>query len=251
MSLLVAKILLMPVLLGTAVAAGQRWGDRAGGLILGLPLVSGPVSVLLFVEQGKRFALAAAHSALLGFVAGGVFCAIYASTSEKMPWYRALVASLAALIATAWVLEPLDLDWLRTALLVAATLALLAKTVRTERAHQPQRTPRKREVASQIGVASLVVLALTAGAGVLGSYLAGMMATVPVISAVLATSSIRRNGAGAANELLRSAVIGSWGGAAFFATVGVLLSVTNPLATYATAAAAALLGGTAGARLSS
>lgn len=249
MPLLVAKVLLTPLLMGACVLVGRKWGDRAGGWVLGLPLVSGPISVLLLVEHGERFAVSAAHSTLVGFVAGGAFCACYATTSERHSWPAALGASLLAFLATAWVLAPLDLDWIRSGLLVAATLALLARTVRQRRAATQRREPRKREIALQVAVASTAVVVLTTFAGRLGANLAGILAPLPVVSAVMATASIRRSGGGAANELLRGAVVGSWGGAAFFAVAGALLGVAGPVAAYAAATAAALLGSSAGARL--
>lgn len=249
MPLLVLKALLTPLLMGAAVFATQRWGDRVGGWLLGLPLVSGPVSVMLLMEHGERFAVSAAHSTLVGFVAGGAFCVSYATTSERHAWPVSLGASMLAFLATAWVLAPLDLDWVRSALLVAATLALLARTVGSRPDSAPRVRPRKRDVTMQLILASALVVLLTTFAGALGSHLAGMLAPLPIVSAVMATSSIRRAGGGAANELLRGAVVSSWGGAAFFAVAGALLGPAGPVAAYTAATAAAVVGSSAGAKL--
>jgi hypothetical protein len=249
MSVLILKALLTPALLGAAMLATRHWGDRAGGWLLGLPIVSGPISVMLLLEHGERFAVSAAHSTLAGFIAGGAFCACYAWTSERYRWPVSLGASTLALLGTAWVLAPLQLDWVRSGLLVAAMLALLAHTVgnRPEVAH-PGRT-RKRDVLMQVVIASSVVVALTTFAGSLGSNVAGLLAPLPVVSAVMATASIRKAGGGAANDLLRGAVAGSWGGAAFFVVTGALLGIAAPVAVYATATAAALAASGVSARL--
>lgn len=249
MPLLVLKALLTPALLGAAMLVTSRWGDRAGGWLLGLPLVSGPVSVLLLMEHGQRFAVSAAHSSLVGFIAGGAFCACYATTSERYAWPVSLGASTIALLATAWVLSPLELDWLRSGLLVAAMLALLARTVHDRPASARKMRLRKRDITLQFLIAGVLVVALTSFAGALGSHLAGLLAPLPVVSALMATASIRRSGGGAANELLRGAVAGSWGGAAFFAVAGALLGVFGPVAVYATATAAAIAASGASARM--
>ena len=249
MLLLLLKALLTPALLGAAMLVTRRWGDTAGGWLLGLPIVSGPISVMLLLEHGERFAVSAAHSTLAGFIAGGAFCACYAWTSERYRWPVSLGAATLALLGTAWVLAPLQLDWLRSGLLVAAMLALLAHTVANRPAlARPTRT-RKRDIVLQVFIASSVVVALTTFAGILGSNIAGLLAPLPVVSAVMATTSIRRAGGGAANDLLRGAVAGSWGGAAFFAVTGALLGIAAPVAVYATATAAALAASGVSARL--
>lgn len=240
MYLLLLKALLTPALLLAAMLITRRWGDRAGGWLLGLPIVSGPISIMLLLEHGERFAVSAAHSTLAGFIAGGAFCACYAWTSERYRWPVSLGASTLALLGTAWVLAPLQLDWLRSGLLVAAMLALLAHTVANRPVVVRPSRMRKREVLLQVVISSAVVIVLTTFAAALGSNIAGLLAPLPVVSAVMATASIRRAGGGAANDLLRGAVAGSWGGAAFFAVTGAMLGLAAPVAVYATATAAAL-----------
>lgn len=252
MALLPLKLMLTPVLICLCVLVGRRWGRRAGGLVMGLPLVSGPISVLLFLEHGERFAVSAAHGTLVGFVAGGAFCAAYAELSNRWSWHRALAGALVTFAATAWVILPLELDWTRSGLLVLGTLALFARSLRTLNAAEPGRqmpAPRKRDVATQVALATAIVFALTTWAGELGSQLAGLLATLPAVSLVMATTSLRAEGPGAANEMLRGAVIGSWGGAAFFAVAGGMFAVAGPVGAYGTATVAALATGLVGARL--
>jgi hypothetical protein len=249
MPVLLLKALLTPVLLGAAMFVTHRWGDRAGGWLLGLPIVSGPISIMLLLEHGQRFAVSAAHSTLAGFIAGGAFCACYAWTSERYRWPVSLGASTLALLGTAWVLAPLQLDWLRSALLVAAMLALLARTVGNRPPVERTSRTRKRDMVLQVLIASAVVVGLTTFAGAMGSNIAGLLAPLPVVAAVMATASIRRAGGGAANDLLRGAVAGSWGGAAFFAVTGAMLGFAAPVAVYATATAAALAASGVSARL--
>ena len=45
-------------------AAGRRWGPGVSGWLTGLPLLAGPVSVFVCIEQGETFA-----SYLLGLAA--------------------------------------------------------------------------------------------------------------------------------------------------------------------------------------
>jgi hypothetical protein len=77
-----------------------------------------------------------------------------------------------------------------------------------------------------------------------------MLATIPVISAVMAVSTHRTSGGVSARRMLSGTVAGLWGGAAFFAVVGMLVTAVAPAVTYgAAAAAAAAAAGLAGAGL--
>ena len=56
MDLLPFKLIASPLLLLVAKQAARRWGESIGGLFLGLPLTSGPISLFLALEQGAPFA---------------------------------------------------------------------------------------------------------------------------------------------------------------------------------------------------
>ena len=60
MILVAIKLMLTPLIMGSATLASRRWGDAVGGWLVGLPVISGPVSVYLLIERGADFAAAAA-----------------------------------------------------------------------------------------------------------------------------------------------------------------------------------------------
>ena len=64
--------------IAAATLAARRWGFMVGGWLAGLPLVSGPISIFLALEQGPPFASQAAHGTLLGVIAVAAFCIVYA-----------------------------------------------------------------------------------------------------------------------------------------------------------------------------
>ena len=55
----VFKIFAVPILVALATLAIRRWGAAIGGLLTGLPLMTGPISFFLAVDQGIDFAIAA------------------------------------------------------------------------------------------------------------------------------------------------------------------------------------------------
>ena len=239
MLIVAAKVLLTPMLLVASMFAARKWGAVIGGWLLGLPLVSGPVSMFLFVEHGPRFAENAARGALLGLVAAGAFCAVYAFAAIRLPWWSSLATAYAVCFGAVWMLSLTHLGLAWTLVLVLGTLIVLALVVRAPENTEPLPAPPIRDVLARMAIASTLVVLLTASAGILGSKAAGLLAPLPVVAAIMTASSHRKAGVGAARGLLRGAVVGSWGGAAFFAVVVALLGVLGPVPTYVGATMAA------------
>jgi hypothetical protein len=242
--LLAAKALLAPGLLAVCTFVAWKWGSAAGGWLLGLPLISGPVSVILFMEHGPQFAENAARGTLLGMVAAGVFYTGYSLAARGRCWWQSLGVAAVACLAAAVALSRVHMDLTGTVLLAGVFLALIAATARTPRQSAAVPTPKIPGLLLKMAIASAVVVGVTLFSGVLGSQVSGMLATLPVISAFMAVSAHRKSGGVSARRMLGGTVAGLWGGAAFFAVVGVLVTGVAPVVTYgaATAAAAAAAG---------
>jgi hypothetical protein len=238
-----AKVLISPLLLATSTFAMHKWGAVVGGLILGMPLVSGPVSVMLFTQYGSHFAVSAAYGTLLGFVAAAAFCASYAFVSRYRSWQESLLASLVAFFVSVWLLSlvHMSLGWILGFVLMALTS--LAFTIAEPDEAPTVAAPRKRSLAIRMVAAGFVVLLITASARFLGPEMSGLLAPLPVLATIMAVSFHRNSKSDAVHGLLRSAVLGSWGGAAFFAAVIMLLGAFGPALTYSVAAVAALVAG--------
>jgi hypothetical protein len=240
--LLVMKVLLAPLLLAACSFAAWRWGAAVGGWLLGLPLISGPVSLLLFLEHGPGFAESAAAGTLLGLLATGAFCALYARVAPRARWWLALPLAYAVCLAVALGLTLVRLPVAWVAVLVVAGLSALSMTARRPALPASPPKPATGALIAKMAVASVAVMTVTTAAGVLGPHLAGLLAPLPVLLALVAASSHRRDGHEAAQALLRGALAGSWGGAAFFVVVALTPAAASPFAAYAFAAATALLG---------
>ncbi|MDA3936422.1 MAG: hypothetical protein PF636_06100 [Actinomycetota bacterium] len=240
MILVLAKVLISPLLLATATFVIHRWGGLVGGLLLGLPLVSGPVSAMLFAQYGSQFAVHAAYGTLLGFVAAGMFCTSYAVVAPRHAWWQSLVAAYATFFTVAGLLSLLHvaLGWALVS--VPVILVSLAFAIRVPESAHDEPVPRKRILALRMALAGAMVVLITTCAGRLGPEIAGFLAPLPVIAAIMAASSHRRSGSDSAHRLLRGAVLGSWGGAAFFSVVILLSGSAGPITTYSVATIAAV-----------
>lgn len=234
------KIIVAPALVGAVTFVVRRWGQAAGGWLLGLPIVSGPTSVLLCAEHGPRFARSAAQGALLGLAAGSAFCLTYALFARGRAWGRAMAAASVACAGVAWCLSEAHVGVLADAVLAAGALGATAWRLRDAPASSPQRRSSNRAVAMRMVLAAALVVAVTASASMLGSQVSGIVTPLPVISALMAASLHRRAGDWAARGLLGGVAASSWGAAVFFVVVAFFMGAMGPLRTYLVAATAAL-----------
>jgi hypothetical protein len=100
-SLFLAKLTLTPLIMYVTSAAGRRWGPGVSGWLTGLPLLAGPVSVFVCIEQGTSFASHAAGTTLLGMWSSCAFCLAYHALAPR-GWAAASVAAVTAFaVATA------------------------------------------------------------------------------------------------------------------------------------------------------
>ena len=66
MNILLLKLILTPLLIGSVSLAGRRWGPTVGGLLVALPLTSGPILFFLALERGAPFTVNTALGTLEG-----------------------------------------------------------------------------------------------------------------------------------------------------------------------------------------
>jgi hypothetical protein len=142
----------------------------------------------------------------------------------------------------------LTLAW--SLVFVSAALGLLVVLTGDPGEARPAPEPPKWDMPLRMAMTGVLVVAVSLGAGYLGPGVAGLLAPIPILGAIMAVFTHRRCGAEAARGLLHGAVVGSWGGVAFFTAVVLLLGSVSPVAAYVIALCAAALTGAAALRLS-
>lgn len=243
MPLLLVKALIAPVLLATCSLVAWKGSRALGGWLLGLPIVSGPVSILLMVERGTYFAERAARGTLLGLLAAGAFCVWYAALARRATWWVTLSLALAACLATAWALSFIRLPVVWLAAFVAAGLGLLSLVpARVRGSGEQAARPRLGSLLAKMTGGSAIVVAVTGLAGALGPQLAGVLAPLPVLLSFMTAGVHRRAGDEAARSLLHGALAGMWGGVAFFAVVALAIGALSPFLAYGLAITLSLAG---------
>ena len=241
MTIFALKLVLTPLLIALVSLAGRRWGPAVSGLIVGLPLTSGPVSLFFALEQGTAFASEAAIGTLVGIAAFAPFCIAYTLVARRFSWLASALAALASFVLAIAVLGALDFALVQ-AFALAITFLGATFLLSSDPGGAPLNAkPPRWDIPLRMVVATSFVVILTGAAAVLGPQLSGLLSPIPVFSTTLAAFTHKTEGPGAATRQLKGTLLGLFSFAIYFFIVGGLLPQLGIAWTYTIAVAAALL----------
>ena len=230
-----------PLLIAMATLIGRRWGPGVSGWLIGFPLTSGPVSVILALQYGTVFAAQAAVGNLGGLVSICAFNLAYTFVSCHGNWLvSAAAAAVTFLIATA-LLNSFSLALLPTFALALSVIGLTLRLI-PKRALQAVASQAPRwDLPARMIVATAFVITLTGLAPFLGPQLSGLITPFPIFGTVLAAFAHHQQGAAAARSLLRGMTVSLLGVTGFMLVVGGLLTSWGLGRTYALAVAVVIV----------
>ena len=242
MNTFVLKLILAPVIIGGASLAGRRWGATVSGWLVGLPLTSGPVIFFLALNNGAPFAA----SAIAGTISGGfslvAFCLVYAWLGTRFDWRAALAGSLLAYFGIVSLMQNIIISFAPLIIAVILTIVLgLLLMPKNNATHFKDVEPGRWDILSRILIGTCFIVLLTEIAPLLGSRLTGLLATIPLYTAILTVFAHRLNGSPGANNVLRGLLLGLFGFAGFFLTLSLLLERAGITVGFLAATAAALI----------
>jgi hypothetical protein len=244
-ALVLLKLGLTPALIAVATLASRRWGPAVGGLLIALPLTSGPVLLFLALDHGAPFAVSATEGSLAGAVSVAAFCTSYAWAGRRLAWWAAFGVGCAGFAAASVAMQPVASGPVTVLFLVALAAPLAALRLLPARIPVPvELSPPWWDLPARMAFGAALVVGITAGAPVLGPRASGLLATFPVFITVLAVFTHRREGPARAVLLLRGALIGMFGTIAFFIALHTTLDASRiwPAFVIATGIALAIQG---------
>lgn len=241
MGLIVLKLTITPLVIGSASLVVRRWGPLLGGFLIALPLTSGPVLFFLALDHGATFAAGAAKGSLAGCIPIVGFALAYALVARRHRWPVALAAGTLGWALPALAIEPApDLSVPLLAALVVVVVAVALRLLPGTAAVAPPSPAPPWDVPFRIAVVTVLVVALTAAAQVLGPRASGLLATVPAIAAALTVFSHHRDGSSHALGVLRGLLGGLLATAAFHTVASSLLAPAGIPVAFVAAVAGAL-----------
>ena len=237
---LLAKIAIPPVLVAFMSLAARRYGPAFGGLIMGLPWMTGPVLLFLALDKGTDFAVAACTGVELATVGIGAYLLAFGVASRVLPWWGCLAIAIAAYLAAAFVTQSIQTT-LGVAALAAVTALLLTYAALPKPKLQPAHAkPPVWDIAARMAVTLMLVAVIMTGADVLGPQRSGILASFPVIVTVIGSFTQAQSGSDAVLSALRGVSLSLLAFVAFFFVLGSTLPTLGIGAAFALSAITAL-----------
>jgi len=198
----------------------RRCGRHTAGIVAALPTATAPALAWLAHDRGSAFAAEAA----IASVAACAMLAAFAVVHARVARHRGVVTTLSCgIIGAAMFAEPVALasSTLLAAIALAVfscMLALLCLPASPRHALLPVRTPL---VATALAAAGLGLLPVAA-APLFGSFVSGLLASLPLISGAVAATEHASTGHVGVAHFLRGYVTGLLVRASFCATFALL-----------------------------
>jgi uncharacterized membrane protein HdeD (DUF308 family) len=241
MQLLLIKLFLTPLLMFAVSWAARRWGPGIGGLLAGLPLTSGPISIYLCAEQGPSFASSAAANSLLSLTPVALFSVVYARLADHRPMAVCALCSSGVFLLSVYFLQKSGVSfwpaWITGFLTISIGLFFI-----------PNRVPAKFQIKyprwdlpARVFSATAMVLIITLSASVLGSQWSGLLSPIPVLAWPLCAFVHHQQGSDGARAVLRGILEGAYGVLIFYTIVASGLGALPPIFVYTAAIFASLI----------
>ena len=253
---LLLELLLAPSLILASSLAQQRWGQRIGGLIVGLPLTSLPLLMLLSLAQGAHFSAAAADASLEASVAQALLIWMYVAVARRHGVLASLAASagafglgVAVLYATPtwppllslsigiasylgalrWWPQPADHGSAKCIPAPQLTVSSAGEAASDAAGLTgPGRGLRLRyRLAIRMVIAALFASILTGTSGILGSQLSGLVSAFPVLTFVMGGLTHSEDGETEVADFLYGVTRGSFAVVTSLFTLAVTLPCGN------------------------
>ncbi|WP_179404082.1 hypothetical protein [Burkholderia guangdongensis] len=221
--MLALKLTLVPLFLSLVSMSGKWWGPAVAGWLAGLPVVTGPILLLLTLQHGAAFGAHAAVLSLAAILASEAFNFTYAWTCRRHAWPLALPASFAAWLAAASLLSRLPATPGAATAVALAAIAFGQSCLPRAQASGANAPLTRADLAGRACAGAALTWAVTSLSGTLGPAWSGLFAVFPLLGSVLAVSSHRAHGPAFVIRLLRGMVLGRFSFVAFCLTLVGLL----------------------------
>lgn len=231
MHIFLIKLTVTPLLMLAVSLCARRWGSLIAGLLAGMPLTSGPISVYLAAEQGSRFAAHAATGALSGITAVLISYLCYLALTIRNTIVLACAGSLVVFVISAVIMMALDNNAAAVTVSVIAICLLIYSTQEAGARMSAGRLP-KWDLLARLVASTAMVLAVTAFAAKLGPEVTGILSPIPVIAWPLVVFAHVQAGRPEVVSAVRGIAAGSAGIVVFCIAISQLLMSEKIITAY-------------------
>lgn len=242
MNILVLKLIMAPIIIGSASLAGRRWGSAVSGWIVGMPITSGPIVFILALSHDAAFAANAA----LGVLSGGLSLVAYALTyswlATRFRWQVALTGSLLVFVISTTLLQNFTFPLIPIFIAVCAAILIGLRLMPKDEVTEADKTkPGRWDIPARILIGTSLILLITGIAPFTGPRLTGLLTTIPLYVTILGIFAQRHQGPAAATHVFRGLLYGMFAFTGFFIMLGLTLERTSIAAAFLSATFMALI----------
>jgi len=241
MDIFILKLILAPVIIGSASLAGRKWGPAVSGWIIGLPLTSGPVVFFLALSHDAAFAANAAIGVISGGLSLVAYTLTYAWLATRFRWPVAMTGSLLVFFGFTAVLQNFTFPLVPIFLAVCAAILLGMVSMPRNNVELTDAQPGRWDIPIRIAIGTGFILLLTGAAPLIGPHLTGLLSTIPLYTTILTVFAHRHQGPAAAAHVLRGLLYGLLAFAGFFLTLNLLIEHAGIAVAFLSASAVTLV----------
>ncbi len=227
MNVVVLKLILAPLIIGSASLAGRKWGPAVSGWIVGMPLTSGPVVFFVALSHGVTFA----ESSALGVLSGGISLVLYALTyawlARRFPWFVSIAGSILVFSLSTLSLQGASIPLFVIAPLVAGLIMFGLALMPKGNVEAGESKLSQWDIPVRILIGTSFILLLTGIAPYIGSRLTGLLTTIPLYVTILSIFAHRDHGPAAAAHVLRGLLYGMFAFTGFFFVLSLFIEKTS------------------------
>ena len=217
---LLVKISVPPMLVALMSLAARRWGPTIGGLILGLPWMTGPVAYFLGLENGPTYLVTVTGGIELAVWSIGAFILGFGYAALVWPWLPSLLVALVCYSATALLTQSLELPLALTTLISALVLLATYRLLPLPTSSAAPRSSPSWDIPARMAATFVLVSIIVLSADLLGPQRSGILASFPVIVTVIGVFTLKLWGRDALLRVLRGVSLSLLAFVGFFAVVG-------------------------------
>jgi hypothetical protein len=223
MNILVLKLILAPLIIGSASLAGRRWGAAVSGWLVGLPLTSGPVAFFLALSHDRTFAFDAIRGTLSGGFSLIAFSLTYAWMAKRFNWVMSISAGALVFAGMTLLMQNIIIPFIPLFFCIVAVILIGLLLMPKQELVESISTPGKWDIPARILIGTSFILLVTGIAPYVGARLTGLLTTIPLYISILTIFSHRHEGQAGANNVLRGLVLGLFSFAGFYLVLGMLI----------------------------
>ena len=224
MNIFVLKLILAPLIIGSASLAGRKWGPAVSGWIVGMPLTSGPVIFFVALSHDSGFAANAALGVLSGGLSLVAYTLTYSWLARRFRWQVTIAGSLLVFSISTALLQNFTFPLLPVFGMVCAALIIGLRLMPKDVVEKESDSkPGRWDIPVRIFIGTSFILLLTGIAPLIGPRLTGLLTTIPLYITILTVFAHRDQGPTAAAHVLRGLLYGMFAFTGFFIALNLLI----------------------------